>query len=171
MRKHGKRRQCFLSWSNCSVHSEKRAGSGRWWCLCIWHWWDCISSAVFSFGPLATRKSLLPWYHYVAVSLWKQTLRRHGKQKLCYACWFSGQTELSALIGIRTCKGTKHKEITLCTNLCKTKYFQGNVCDPVQFLREWYDLQECTAEAGNNFAVLYQPQLFIRLSFIDVQIQ
>ena len=37
------------------------AGAGRWSCPCTQHWWGCTSCAVFSFGPLATRRTLRGW--------------------------------------------------------------------------------------------------------------
>ena len=37
------------------------AGVERWWCPCTKHWWGRTWSAVFSFGPLTTRRTLSCW--------------------------------------------------------------------------------------------------------------
>jgi len=36
-------------------------GAGKWSHPCTQQWWGCISSTVFSFGPLTTGKTLRPW--------------------------------------------------------------------------------------------------------------
>lgn len=51
------------------------------------------------------------------------------------------------------------------------KYFQQAVLDPVRFLREGYSIRQHVGGAASSlFAALSQPQLLVRLSFIDVQI-
>jgi len=61
------RAHTYTVWSKRPVASwfvseiAQPAGAGRWSSLCTQHWWGHISSTVFSFGPLPTRKTLRPW--------------------------------------------------------------------------------------------------------------